>query len=178
MHVSSISNPSCSIVGGFDEGAAQVRRLLDRDRKELDLDELEGAFAEPQRDGEAPSGGDTSPASIREASTNNSDVEATPASSGARFSADKTPVSPLGPSSGSSSSVSPFGSPAPTMRKPFNEPAGLSPDMKPDVIEETPWWTKITFTQVVIVLSFTSIISLMIATFFFVLNVGAIRINE
>jgi hypothetical protein len=45
-------------------------------------------------------------------------------------------------------------------------------------VDKTEWWKKITLTQIVIVLSFTTIISLMIATFFFVLNVGAIRLNE
>ena len=44
--------------------------------------------------------------------------------------------------------------------------------------DTTPWWTKITLTQIVIVLSFTTIITLMISTFFFVLSTGAIRFNE
>lgn len=83
----------------------------------------------------------------------------------------KATISPFGPSSGSL----PFEPPA---RKPSIEPRNLSPDMQPDSLEETPWWTKITLTQVVIVLSFTTIIGLMIATFFVVLNMGAIRLNE
>ena len=44
--------------------------------------------------------------------------------------------------------------------------------------DTAPWWTKITLTQVVIVLSFTTIIGLMISTFFFVLSTGAIHFNE
>lgn len=44
--------------------------------------------------------------------------------------------------------------------------------------DAAPWWTKITLTQVVIVLSFTTIIGLMISTFFFVLSTGAIHFNE
>jgi hypothetical protein len=44
--------------------------------------------------------------------------------------------------------------------------------------DTTPWWTKITMTQIVIVASFTTIITSMIATFFFVLSTGAIRFNE
>lgn len=44
--------------------------------------------------------------------------------------------------------------------------------------DEAPWWTKVTLTQIVIVASFTTIISLMIGTFFFVLSTGAIHFNE
>lgn len=48
----------------FNEGAAQVRRLVDRDRKELSLDELEATFAEEAVPGaSAPS----APASAAEA---------------------------------------------------------------------------------------------------------------
>ncbi len=48
----------------FNEGAAQVRRLVDRDRKELSLDELEATFAEEAVPGaSAP----TAPASAAEA---------------------------------------------------------------------------------------------------------------
>ena len=48
----------------FNEGAAQVRRLVDRDRKELSLDELEATFAEEAVPGVA---APTSPASAAEA---------------------------------------------------------------------------------------------------------------
>lgn len=131
---------------------------------------MELAFAEPERNGEATASEAPRPMSSEE--------EATPANSGARFKGDKTPVSPFGPTPASSAATSPFANAAPTMRKPFGEPAGLSPDMQPDAIDTTPWWTKITLTQIVITLSFTTIIGLMIATFFFVLNVGAVRFNE
>lgn len=150
----------------FDEGAAQVRRLLDRDRKEIDFGELEKTF---ESDGPSQDVQDEGPAKARGA------LEATPSNSGAIFAADKSRMSPFGPSPGSLGAV-PFESGS---RKPSIEPKNLSPDMKPAPMEESkPWWTKITLTQVVIVLSFTTIISLMIATFFFVLNVGAIRLNE
>jgi len=149
-----------SYADSFDEGAAQVRRLLDRDRKDVDFDELEKTF-DSATDGESKA-------------TNRGVVEATPSNSGAMFAADKAKMSPFGPSPGSLGAVPFEGS----SRKPSIEPKNLSPDMKPAPIETTPWWTKITLTQVVIVLSFTTIISLMIATFFFVLNVGAIRLNE
>lgn len=80
--------------------------------------------------------------------------------------------------------ASPFGTAGtplpfePKATKPSIEPRNLSPDMQPDRIEETPWWTKITLTQVVIVLSFTTIIGLMLATFSVVWEMGAIRLNE
>lgn len=146
-------------VGGFDEGAAQVRRLLDRDRKDVDFDELEKSFE--SKEGE----------SVKDNSRGI--IEATPSNSGALFSADKTKMSPFGPTSTASN---PFES-TPTKRSPL-EPKGLSPSMEAVPVDSTPWWKKITLTQVVIVLSFTTIISLMIATFFVVLNMGGIRLNE
>ena len=123
--------------GGFDEGAAQVRRLLDRDRKEMDFDELDKSFAA--------SGGDAAPASASEADAAGY-ADPTPSNSGARFASDKTPVSPFGPSA--ASSPVPFSSPA-SSRKPFAEPAGLSPTMPPAEIAVASWWTKITLTQIV-----------------------------
>ncbi len=39
------ANPPLHLTGSFDENAAQVRRLLDRDRKEMNFDELDAAFA-------------------------------------------------------------------------------------------------------------------------------------
>ncbi len=143
-----------------------MRRLLDRDRKEIDFGELEKTFQ---------SDGPTSDTEAEDSLNTRGALEATPSNSGAVFAADKSRVSPFGPSPGSLGAV-PFESGS---RKPSIEPRNLSPDMKPAPLEESkPWWTKITLTQVVIVLSFTTIISLMIATFFFVLNVGAIRLNE
>ena len=147
----------------FDEGAAQVRRLLDRDRKDMDFEALESAFGD-----DAPPSGTPDKTSPPPAGT--------PAGSAA-------PASPA-VSMSSKPTMSPFGSAGtplpfePKATKPSIEPRGLSPDMKPDVIASSPWWTKITLTQVVIVLSFTTIIGLMIATFFVVLNMGAIRLNE
>lgn len=139
---------------------------MDRDRKEIDFGELEKTF---ESDGPKSDSAGEGSLSTRGA------VEATPSNSGAVFAADKSRMSPFGPSPGSLGAV-PFESGS---KKPSIEPRNLSPDMKPAPMEEIkPWWTKITLTQVVIVLSFTTIISLMIATFFFVLNVGAIRLNE
>lgn len=154
-------------------------------------------------------------------------------------------MSPFGPSSSSAAAgSSPFGGSGAASKRPFAEPAGLSPNMptpkqasrrssrsfpsshspschaccgaappalpaallphvsppcrRPRVTitpprlssrtpasplapapqDTAPWWTKITLTQIVIVLSFTTIISLMVGTFFFVLSTGAIRFNE
>lgn len=122
-----------AIAGNFDEGAAQVRRLLDRDRKEMDFEALDKSFG--------PSTDKATPANASEADVY---VDDTPSNSGAKFSTDKTPVSPFGPSGG----ASPFGTPG-TSRKPVIEPMGLSPDMQPADIEQTPWWKKITVTQIV-----------------------------
>jgi len=158
-----------SCLPGFNEGAAQVRRLLDRDRKELNFDELEKTFTASEDENIA-----ATLDADRDAPTQ---LEATPSNSGAMFAADKTPVSPLGPSSTSNAPANPFAA-SPSPRTPFGGPAGLRPDMPPADIPSKPWWQEITLTQVVIVLSFTTIISLMIATFFVVVNMGAVRFNE
>jgi len=152
----------------FDEGAAQVRRLLDRDRKDMDFDALESAFD---------SGSPPTPTDASDSATAASPPAAPPAAS-------STPPASPAVSMSSKPTVSPFGSAGtplpfePKATKPSIEPRNLSPDMQPDRIEETPWWTKITLTQVVIVLSFTTIIGLMIATFSVVWEMGAIRLNE
>jgi hypothetical protein len=46
------------------------------------------------------------------------------------------------------------------------------------VQDTAPWWKSITLTQIVIAASFTTIITLMISTFFFVLGTGAIHFND
>ncbi|GAB4816677.1 hypothetical protein N2152v2_003723 [Parachlorella kessleri] len=160
----------------YDESAAQVRRLVDRDRKELDYDALEDNFK---------SAGDAADDQPRSTSESTRIMTA----SMGDF-ANKTPVSPFGPSSSSSPSApsngssSPFGTPSGLgsgssfARKPFTEPSGLRPDMPPADIKSEPWWTKITFGQIVIVLSFTTIIGLMLATCAVVFNVGAIHFND
>lgn len=70
--------------------------------------------------------------------------------------------------------------PLPSLPPPFTvsspaAAAALVPSTPPQ--DTAPWWTKITLTQVVIVLSFTTIIASMIGTFFFVLGTGAIHFN-
>jgi hypothetical protein len=49
--------------------------------------------------------------------------------------------SPRGP-------ANPFGG-ATSSPKPFNEPSGLSPELEADEYDEEPWYTRITFGQVV-----------------------------
>ncbi len=56
-------------------------------------------------------------------------------------------MNPFGPSTSSPTPASPFNSSM--QRKPFGEPAGLSPEMQPIAIDETPWYKKITLAQVV-----------------------------
>lgn len=209
----------------FSETAAQVRRLLDRDRKEMNYEELERSFSSQPDTPASASAADSQPSTSAPAPppprpVNPFEASSTAASvAGARgvgcrggllpslvglagavapstslclllccsccsapppAPAAKTPVSPFGPAS--AGAASPFGTPglgaASSSRRPFGEPAGLFPGMAPAEIKEEPWWTQITLTQVVIVLSFTTIIGLMVGTFFFVLNVGAIHFNE
>ena len=66
-------------VSPFDEGSAQVRRLVDRDRKQMDLDELEATFAE-----------DAGPAAVSPSSAAEADVSSTSAASVAAVAGDAT----------------------------------------------------------------------------------------
>lgn len=151
----------------FNEGAAQVKRLLNRDRS-----------AVPDLDKPAAFGTDD------DVSENGSE-QSKPESSGRLSEPFPLPgksqlakPSPFGGGAVKSplGSQSPFG--GPSSRKPFQEPSGLSPDMEISPISEVPWWRSITLTQVVIALSFTLTIGLMIGTFWVVWKMGAIRLNE
>ena len=172
--------------GEFDEGAAQVRRLLDRDRKDIDLDAVEKAFS------------DTSPG--RAESASGKEAQPPAGSDGQKRTAVTTRAD--GESGSKSSGRSPFGSPVVSGSKPTSPFADIAPSkdssMKkspfaepPDLRElesrgfgsnessnTSPWWSQITLFQIAIVLSFTLIISSMIATFFFVVNVGGVHFNE
>jgi hypothetical protein len=90
------------------------------------------------------------------------------------------PLSPFGPSTGGLGGLSsPFSSDAGSRLSPFAEGAPPSASTRAALAEaEGPWWKKITLTQVVLVLSFTTIILIMIATFFVVLKMGAISFND
>lgn len=159
--------------GAEQENAAQVRRLINRDRKEFlgNDDDILDKYNVEYGDGKA---------AVLEA----------PAAAA-------PPPPPSGPSASTPnpfakptvSAANPFGAPAPaspfgtpSTSNPFKsvvEPMGLRPDMSPDpFVKETPinFLKSITLTQVVLFLSFTLIIALMLATFNVVLNSGAIRI--
>lgn len=157
--------------GPFDEGAAQVKKLLTRDKRELMGVEQIGqrARTEFDEDDSTPSTSDSDKGSSSKPSTR---------LFGEGRDRSKSSSSPFGDSTQKPAKkvANPFG---PDSRsKPFSEPADLSPTMKAIPIDDTPWYKKITVAQVVIVISFTLIISLMLGTFAFVLKVGAVRFND
>lgn len=166
-----VNQQSGKVWGAEEENAAQVRRLINRDRKEFlgnDQDILDKYNVEF-------SDGIKAPAAI----------PSTSAPDGPSASA----VNPFGTGL-SSNPLNPFGSAPPSAplgnakagSNPFKasiEPVGLRPDMSPDpFVKETPvaFVKSITLTQVVLFLSFTTIILSMVATFNFVLSTGAIRL--
>jgi hypothetical protein len=165
----------------FDESKANVRRLLNRDRSTADYKELDRSFA-------AGDGG-ASPASAREADAAQRPAApsaSAPAATAPAFS--PPPAAPFGspaapPSFGASSAASvttdPFGVRGGAAgRSPFSPNGGSTVAPTPYPADDTPWFKQITLTQVVIALSFVFVIALMIATFFVVLKMGAIRLND
>ena len=153
----------------FNEGAAQVRRLVQRDRQELlgnatdildkyktefgdGAEEAAAAAASPAAVAAAPS---SSAAPAAPAAPSSSSSPFAPSSSGAAspFAAGgATAASPFG----SAGAASPFGGAAPARpsRLASLEPKGLTPDMSPDPIVAPPkdtrsWLARITLTQVV-----------------------------
>lgn len=164
----------CINFAEFDEGAAQVKRLLSRDRKDLtNYEELESAFsALPQEQ------------TVEEGTSSAQPLSAVRGGgSGKNEKEDSTPSSPKPgtPTSAttsfgtklSGSAMSPFGSSS--QYTPAQENLPLSTKATQ---EDEKWWSNISLTQIFILISFTLIIGLMISTFFFVLNVGAVRFNE
>ncbi|PNW88097.1 hypothetical protein CHLRE_01g014000v5 [Chlamydomonas reinhardtii] len=167
-----VNNNSGKIWGAEEENAAQVRRLISRDRKEFlgnaqnDIlekykVELGDAVEVAPKDGPTISANTPNPFGKAPAAA--SPFGAAPA------------ASPFGSSTGGAvgggAGASPF--------KRDIEPAGLRPDMSPDpFVKETPvsMLKSITLTQVVLFCSFTLIILSMLATFNIVLSTGAIRI--
>ncbi|GLC34908.1 hypothetical protein PLESTB_001176900 [Pleodorina starrii] len=158
---------SGKIWGAEEENAAQVRRLINRDRKEF-LGNAEGDILEKYK---VELGGASTETSAKDGPTIGANTP-NPFSSGAGAS------NPFG----SAPAASPFGSAPSSSASPFKssiEPTGLRPDMSPDpFVKETPvsFIKSITLTQVVLFCSFTLIILLMLATFNVVLNTGAIRL--
>lgn len=154
----------------FNEGAVQVKRLVNRDRKELlgnkidILDKYTTEFGDPD-DSPAAAAAPVAAAPAAPASSSTGDAAASkPTTVQTRFTAGgaATPASPFTSSSASSpfassggSAASPFGAGAPGARiRSLTEPMGLSPDMGPDPVVKqaiTPGniLTRITLTQVV-----------------------------
>lgn len=196
----------------FSENAAQVKRLISRDRKQFlgnegdILDKFETEFGEGDDEG-------TAAAAAPAAATATATV-APPAAAAAPAAAPPAapkPASPFG-SAGPSGAASPFGAPS-SPSSPFSaassssapaapylasapgasldarskiEPAGLSPLLGPDPLAPAPaagsagapggFLARITLTQVVLFLSFSTIIGLMLATFRVAVTAGAIRL--
>ncbi|KAG2444373.1 hypothetical protein HXX76_001129 [Chlamydomonas incerta] len=167
-----VNNNSGKVWGAEQENAAQVRRLINRDRKEFlgnaENDILEkykvemgDAVEAAPKDGPVISANTPNPFGAAPAAA--SPFGAAPA------------ASPFGSSTGGALGGAPGASPF----KRDIEPAGLRPDMSPDpFVKETPvsFLKSITLTQVVLFCSFTLIILSMLATFNIVLSTGAIRI--
>lgn len=161
---------------GFDEGAAQVKRLVNRDRSAFsgkDFDQLlEQEFGESK---------EKSRQKQEDPASSTSAANGEPSSTGsvkpsAGFNLRKSPFAVEDPSA--KSPLSPFGSSVPS--SPFGEPK-LVESKEAEPSEEEPWWSfvkSITLTQVVIFCSFSLIISLMVGTFVFVFNTGAVHFNE
>lgn len=158
----------------FDEGAAQVQRLLQRDRKELTgIEEIGAGFKTEFDEGES----------------GEKEEEPMPSTSGRSNGSAPYAGATSAISFGKSAAASPFGTPKGKSAPPkpftgagnaklFNEMDNLSPYMEPDAMIDQPWWKSITLGQVLIILSFTLIISLMIGTFAVVFKAGGIHFNE
>jgi hypothetical protein len=172
----------------FDEGAAQVARLLARDKRELLGDGADVAdFVAASEFAEDAPTTTTTPSTTTTASTTTA-ASATPVSP---FGA-PPPASPFGgigfgTGSGAGAGSNPMaglgsdGAPLFTEAEDFSKPSasggggfgGGGASGGP-----APWYAGITLTQVVIALSFVLVILAMLATFAFVFRVGAIHFNE
>jgi len=189
----------------FDEGSAEVKRLVQRDLKDSSrdeveamkdssgpksLDELEKIFETSSVDSITAKPAEAKPKRATAGGKPESPFGSSSAKAGASpfgsASAGK-PASPFG-SASAGKAASPFGSSsAGKAASPFGqasgiqEPKGLSPNMSPDPVEEEPWWAfvkQLKTAQIVTVISFTLIILLMLSTFKIVLDSGAIHFNE
>ncbi|CAL8467618.1 g7156 [Coccomyxa elongata] len=157
----------------FDEGAAQVQRLLQRDRKELTgIEEIGAGFKTEFDEGES---SEKEEAVTSTSGSSNGSAPTAGATSAISF-GKSAAASPFGTSKSKSAPPKPFTGAG--NAKLFNEMDNLSPYMEPDAMIDQPWWKSITLGQVLIVLSFTLIISLMIGTFAVVFKAGGIHFNE
>lgn len=157
----------------FNENVAQVKRLINRDRKEFmgNSEDILDKYTTEFGDGlptptftPAPVAPTPAPASPTPSAVN--PFAASSLSAENPF---KTPA------------ATPFGA-APAAPKPFKqgiEPKGLTPDMSPDpIIKETPFdlIKSIGLPQIIIFCTFSSMIGLMIATFWVVVNAGGVSL--
>jgi hypothetical protein len=143
----------------------------------------------PSSSSSSSSAGDSSSfaaaAAARSPFDNVSPPKATKSPFASSSSSSSTPSSPFAKASATSNaSPSPMApmKPAAKVKNPFNEPDAATYGVKPMKVDkpkevkfEIP---KVTFGQIFIVLSFTTIIGLMIGTFWVVWNSGGIRFNE
>eukprot|EP00210_Caulerpa_lentillifera_P000468 g451.t1 len=149
----------------FDEGAAQVRRLMDRDRTQFsgpDFEDLiEKQFSEERTDEKPVQSEKAPPEKSNELPTSK-------------------PLSPFGGRTAKTSAVSPFGN-ATKISTDDPESFSFDKDYKLDMEEDEPWWNfinNITVTQIALACSFLLIITTMLGTFVFVLKSGGIHFNE
>ncbi|KAF8063823.1 hypothetical protein HT031_003680 [Scenedesmus sp. PABB004] len=191
----------------FNEGAAQVKRLVNRDRKDLlgnkidILDKYSTEFGDPDEPAPRPPAAAASaaaaaaPAPAAAAPT----AAAVPAAAGppagaaaapGAAAAQAKPASPFAAAApaavatkftGGGALSSPFGPGTSSRTRSVTEPVGLSPDMGPDPVVRLPptpknLLSRITLTQVVLFFTFSSMIGLMLATFYVVLGTGAVRL--
>jgi len=167
----------------FDEGAAQVKRLLNRDRKELKRDDEPAA--EYDVEFERPQSGGSASSSASSSSNQNGSSAASRRESKAfdeELSSLKNPMqkafkSPPKKGAFGSSSKSPFGSDD-TGGAGSSFQKDMWANMEPVEENEAPWWTQISIAQVVIVFSFVTIISLMLATTWVTVKLGGVHFNE
>eukprot|EP01025_Chloroclados_australasicus_P061534 TRINITY_DN8092_c0_g1_i1.p1 TRINITY_DN8092_c0_g1~~TRINITY_DN8092_c0_g1_i1.p1 ORF type:complete len:191 (+),score=28.39 TRINITY_DN8092_c0_g1_i1:162-734(+) len=157
----------------FDEGAAQVANLLQRDEAELTGKSGIGGAAFEEFGQEA--GADTLatvedfPDAFKSSSGGDS------ASSSAKGTASKVqPASPFG-ASASRTPSSPFGD---MTTASSSDLSNMSPNMDPDPINTAPWWTKITPGQIILFFTFTAMTLSMVATVLVVAKTGAIHFND
>ena len=176
----------------FNESAAQVRKLLSRDKKELMGAEEIGQRARTEFDEEetiediSSTNGSSDGSSIRTRNFGGGQFAmpvpslCQPAFSAKVFyprlchlhachsvlgctaqsqfsvpaAGSRKPANPFGDDSAPPQRIAkgptnPFGSGPSSAAKPFIEPSGLSPTMKPAPLDDTPWYKKITFGQIV-----------------------------
>lgn len=174
----------------FSENAAQVKRLINRDRKQFlgnegdILDKFETEFGADGAEEAAASASASAAATTTAATATPAAAPAPPKPASPFGGSAAPPASPFGGAS-PASPASPFLASAPGAAlnaRSKIEPAGLSPTLGPDPLAPAApaaqggFLRRITLTQVVLFLSFSTIIGLMLATFRVAVNAGAIRL--